>query len=74
MKLIFESAKDDDCVVATVATQEQAMREIRDFCEKRDFEIRYFRAWKRENVKYFDVGSWYERFRLELEDGEIWQD
>lgn len=50
------------------------MREIRDFCEKRDFEIRYFRAWKRENVKYFDVGSWYERFRLELEDGEIWQD
>ena len=66
MKLYFENSHGERRVIAEPATEESAMREIRKFCEDRNFKIYYTRSWRdKEGFKVFDVGSWTEFFYLE---------
>ena len=66
MKLYFENSHGERRVIAEPATEESAMREIRKFCEDRNFKIYYTRSWMTSNgLKKFDVGSWSEFFYLE---------
>lgn len=66
MKLYFENSYGERRVIAEPATEESAMREIRKFCEDRNFKIYYTRSWTTsDGLKKFDVGSWTEFFYLE---------
>ena len=66
MKLYFENSHGERRVIAEPATEESAMREIRKFCEDRNFKIYYTRSWMTSNgLKKFDCGSWTEFFYLE---------
>ena len=66
MKLYFENSYGERRVIAEPAIEESAMREIRKFCEDRNFKIYYTRSWRnKEGLKVFDVGSHTEFFYLD---------
>jgi hypothetical protein len=62
MKLIFENSQGIERVIAEVADEKEAIREIHEFCEDRNFKIYYTRTWTENGRKTFDVGSWSEFF------------
>lgn len=67
MKLYFENSYGERRIIAEPATEEAAMREIRKFCEDRNFKIYYTRSWMTlDGLKKFDCGSWSEFFYLEF--------
>ena len=66
MKLYFQNSNGKKRLVAEVGNQEDAIREIKKFCEERDYRIPYVRRWgdlDKDGVT-FDVGSWSESFIL----------
>lgn len=66
MKLYFENSRGERRVIAEPETEEEANKEIHKFCEDRNFKIYYVRSWvDNKGFKWFDVGSWSERFLLE---------
>lgn len=67
MKLYFENSYGERRVIAEPATEEAAMREIRKFCEDRNFKIYYTRSWMTsDGLKKIDCGSWSEFFYIEF--------
>jgi hypothetical protein len=64
MKLYFENSQGKERLIAEVKDENEAFKEINKFCEERNFKIYYVRSWMRNNIKYFDVGSWSEKFLL----------
>lgn len=64
MKLYFENSQGVERVIAEVANEEEAYKEINKFCEERNFEIYYVRTWMSNGRKKYDVGSHTEFFYL----------
>lgn len=62
MKLYFENSQGVERVIAEVANEEEAYKEINKFCEERNFEIYYVRTWMSNGRKKYDVGSHTEFF------------
>ena len=63
MKLYFENSKGVERVIAEVANEKEAYKEINKFCEERNFKIYYVRTWMRNKYdKVYDVGSHSEFF------------
>lgn len=66
MKLLFQNSSGEERVIADVDSQEDAVAEIKKFCDDRDFTIPYCRCCgdlDEDGITY-DVGSWSENFRL----------
>lgn len=69
MKLYFENSHGERRIIAEPETEEEAYKEMRKFCEDRNFKIYYIRSWMTsDGLKKFDVGSWSEFFYL---DGSV---
>lgn len=66
MKLYFENSQGVERVIAEVANEEEAYKEINKFCEERNFKIYYVRTWGANGRKTFDVGSHTEFFHLDI--------
>ena len=64
MKLYFENSRGVERLIAEVSTEEEAFKEINKFLDEHNYKSYYFRTWMSNGVKYFDVGSWSERFLL----------
>lgn len=64
MKLYFENSQGEERVIAEVANEKEAYKEINKFCEERNFEIYYVRTWMSNGRKKYDVGSHTEFFYL----------
>ena len=69
MKVLFENSQGKTREIADVSTMEEANKVINNFCEERNFYIRYKRKWKKGNVTYVDVGSHTEFFHI-VEEGK----
>lgn len=66
MKLYFENSYGERRIIAEPATEQDATKEIRKFCDDRNFKIYYTRTWRdKEGLKVFDVGSHSEFFYLD---------
>lgn len=66
MKLYFENSRGQRRVIAEPKTENEAWKEIHNFCEERNFKIYYVREWKTEDgLKVYDVGSHSEFFYLD---------
>ena len=65
MNLIFKNSNGRERVVATVDSEEQALKIICDFCDEKNLVIHYIRSWRYGNGKKFDYGSHDEFFYLE---------
>lgn len=66
MKLYFENSHGERRIIAEPETEEEAYKEMRKFCEDRNFKIYYIRSWtNKEGLKVFDVGSHSEFFYLD---------
>lgn len=66
MKLIFENSFGKERVIAEVCDEKEAMKEINKFLDEHNYKSYYTRTWQKDNRKYYDVGSWSERFILDL--------
>lgn len=64
MILCFENANGVKHVISKPRNEEIALKNIQDFCKKRNFKIYYIRSWTDNNKKTFDVGSHTEFFHL----------
>lgn len=64
MKLYFENSYGEERVIAEVQNEQEAMKEIKKFLDDHNYKSYYTRTWEHNGVKYFDVGSWSERFIL----------
>ena len=66
MKLFFQNANGNERVIANVDNADEAMIEIKKFCDERDFKIPYYRYYGSldDNGIKYDVGSWSEFFVL----------
>lgn len=64
MKLYFENSYGEERVIAEVANEQEAFKEIHKFCEERNFKIYYTRSWMVDGRKKYDVGSHTEFFYL----------
>ena len=68
MKLYFENSQGVERVIAEVANEEEAYKEINKFCEERNFKIYYIRTWMSNGRKVYDVGSHTEFFYLDTSE------
>lgn len=67
MKLYFENSSGQRRIVADVSSKEEAINEIYNFCNDRNYKIYYVRSWETpEGFVEYDVGSWSEFFYLEI--------
>ena len=65
MKLYFENSRGIRRVIAEPQTEEEAWKEIHNFCEERKFKIYYVREWQtHDGARRYDVGSHTEFFYL----------
>lgn len=66
MKLYFKNSVGKELLIANVEDEEEAMFEIKKFCEERDYRIPYYRCWGSINDDgiWYDVGSHIEFFIL----------
>lgn len=65
MKLYFENSKMEKRKIADIETEDLAYKEMKTFCDERNFEIHYIRSWKNDiGFTIFDVGSHSEFFIL----------
>ena len=64
MKLYFKNSYGEKRVIAEVQNEQEAMKEIKKFLDDHNYKSYYTRTWEHNGVKYFDVGSWSERFIL----------
>lgn len=66
MILYFENSSGNRRVIAEPNTEKEAMNEIYEFCEERNFKVYYIRSWRApDGLKVYDVGSWTEFFFLD---------
>ena len=71
MKLYFENSYGERRVIAEPTTEEEAWREIHNFCKDRNFKVYYVRSWMTpDSLKKFDVGSHTEFFYLSYDENE----
>lgn len=65
MKLYFRNSNGGNRIIAEPKTRDDAWKEIKKFCEDRNFTIHYIRTWKNnDGAEVYDVGSWSEFFYL----------
>lgn len=64
MKLYFENSLGKERVIAEVENEDEAFKEIHKFLDEHNYKSYYTRTWTVDGVKYFDVGSWSEKFLL----------
>lgn len=63
--LYFENSMGERRIIAEVSCEAEAIDEIYNFCNDRNFKIYYVRSYETpEGEKVYDVGSWSERFIL----------
>ena len=67
MKLYFENSYGKERLIAEVATEEEAFKEINKFLDEHNYKSYYTRTYVVNGVKHFDVGSWSEQFLLKNE-------
>ena len=64
MKLYFENSCGEERVIAEVRNEQEAVKEIKKFLDEHNYKQYYTRIWTESGIKYFDVGSWSEKFKL----------
>ncbi len=64
MILYFENRYRERRELGNFLTEEDAWREIKNFCDNHNFKINYVRSWVEKNEKWYDVGSHSEFFVL----------
>lgn len=66
MKLYFQASNGNERLIAEVENGDEAMKEIKEFCFERNFNIPYVRCWGslEDDGIWYDCGSWYEYFLL----------
>ena len=70
MKLYFENSRRERRLIAEPNNEKEAYEEINKFCDDRNFTIYYIRTWVGDDgLKVFDVGSHFEFFYLDMEEG-----
>lgn len=71
MNLYFLDSENNKRFITKVETFDDAIEEVKMFCNERDFNIRYYRLWGNIDDKgiTIDVGSWTEFFQLEKDMG-----
>lgn len=63
MKLYFENSYGKERLIAEVANEEEAFKEIHKFLDEHNFKSYYTRTWMRNKYdKVYDVGSHSEFF------------
>lgn len=67
MKLYFENSRGEERLIAEVATEEEAFKEINTFLNEHNFKSYYFRTWIAQGRKCVDVGSHTEFFWIAYE-------
>lgn len=66
-KLYFENSKGERKIIAEVSSKAEAIDEIYNFCNNRNFKIYYVRTCETpDGFIEYDVGSWSESFYLEV--------
>ena len=66
-KLYFENSYGERRIIAEVSSRAEAIDEIYNFCNDRDFKIYYVRSYEtQDGFIQYDVGSWSEFFYLEV--------
>ena len=66
-KLYFENSYGERKIIAEVSSRAEAIDEIYNFCNDRNFKIYYVRSCETpEGFVKYDVGSWSEFFYLEI--------
>lgn len=69
MKLYFENSYGIERVIAEVANEEEAYKEIKKFLDDHNYKSYYTRSWMRNNnEKIYDVGSHTEFFILKINE------
>lgn len=66
MKVYFVNSKDKEILIGEAETDEDSTKIIKDFCNERDYKIRYMRCWGHDGRIMIDVGSHVEHFEVEL--------
>lgn len=67
MNLYFENSNGKRRIIAKVSSVAEAIDEIYNFCNDRDFKIHYIRSCEiPDGFIQYDVGSWSEFFYLEV--------
>jgi hypothetical protein len=68
MKLYFENSQGVERVIAEVANEEEAFKEIHKFLDEHNYKSYYTRTWMVDGRKKFDVGSHTEFFYLDTNE------
>jgi hypothetical protein len=74
MKLYFENSYGQERVIAEVENENEAFKEIHKFCDEHNYKSYYTRTWEKNGIRYFDVGSHSEFFKLDLNNDSINQE
>ena len=64
MKLYFENSQGKERLIAEVANEKEAFKEIHKFLDDHNYKSYYTRYWNSGEITIFDVGSWSECFKL----------
>lgn len=67
MKLYFRNSYGEERLIAEVPDEDAASQEIKRFSDAYNFTSYYTRTWVENKRKYYDIGSWFEFFILDLE-------
>lgn len=70
MILLFQNWQGDLRVISNPSTKDEVLKDIRKFCNERNYEIPYIRFWDKQlddgtKKRTYDVGSHHEFFVLE---------
>ncbi len=66
MKLYFENSYGQRRIIAEPKTEDEAWKDIHNFCAERNFTIPYVRSWRdQDGLRWYDVSSHTEYFILD---------
>lgn len=68
MNLYFQNRFGKKRKIADANNKKEALKAIRDFCNSKNYIIRYIREWGESEYIKYDVGSHTEFFLLEKEE------
>ena len=61
--LYFQRSNGEHRLLATDITEEDAYKEMKKFMDAHNFKSYYTRSWEKDDIKWYDVGSWSEFFK-----------
>ena len=70
--LYFKSSSGELVLLAENINHEDAIIKMKEFRNEHNYKSYYTRVWRKDNVIWYDIGSWSEYFCLKInnEDGD----